>query len=569
MERLGRYVLLQRVGAGGMAEVFRAATLGVAGFSRQVAVKRILGHLSSYPPFVEMFLDEARLASSLLHPNILPVLDLGQEGETYFMALEYVAGASLDGLARSLAARGQRMDTAFVLHVGCQVLRGLAHAHEQVDAAGRPRGIIHRDVSPHNILVGFDGRVFLADFGVARARDRVASTQSGGIKGKYGYWAPELVRGGEVDHRVDLYALGATLHELLSGQKFREGGGPAMEALGRVASGEFVPLDRACPGLPPPAPVVAAVHRALHPEPGTRWATARVMEEALEAAARGLGPVLTGAEVAERMVRWLPARHAAEVKAQAYFREVARALADAGGEQGGVRARQGAQPLDGAPAHVPGDHPFFPPPAFDQGPTAVDLAALPPPPEFPEEELPQGGGTVRAARPVAASLPATGRPGRGHKLGWVAAAAVAAGLGVVALWAGPSWVGPAFKPTPPQGDTSPRDPPPATPQDVGEDDALTFAEWEVEEEEAGPATGDKASEKPRSPGPPARLSVQSHPWAKVIVDGKDRGLFTPVTVHLRPGRHRVELVNPQFDIQWSTVVHAKAGERLDLVKSFP
>lgn len=275
MERFGRHVLLERRAAGGMGEVFRAAP--VQGEFRLLAIKRALPHAADDATLAQAMVDEARIAARLVHPNILPVLDAGDVEGRYFLAMPYVDGRNLHELATELRNRRQRVPRAVVVHVGDAMLSALEHAHQTRDSAGEPLGIIHRDVSPQNILVGFDGAVVLTDFGIARATVRAARTTTGVIKGKVAYLAPEQLRGGALDGRVDLYALAVVLWELLCGVPMRQADTEA-ELLGQVMRGD---LPSPPPSVEPAdGPLLAVLAHALQPDVKARFADATAFRAA-------------------------------------------------------------------------------------------------------------------------------------------------------------------------------------------------------------------------------------------------------------------------------------------------
>src|SRR5271154_2384991 len=202
---IGRYLLFGEIASGGMATVHFGRLSGPAGFSRTVAIKRLHPNLAKDPEFVAMFLDEARLAARIRHPNVIPTLDVvATEGEI-FLVMDYVQGESLSRLIRAAVARGERIPPDMVAALMVGVLHGLHAAHEAKSDHGEPLGIVHRDVSPHNILVGTDGAARVLDFGVAKAIGRSQNTREGQIKGKLAYMAPEQVRG-SVSRRTDVYA---------------------------------------------------------------------------------------------------------------------------------------------------------------------------------------------------------------------------------------------------------------------------------------------------------------------------------------------------------------------------
>ncbi len=213
--RLGRYQLLAKLATGGMAEIHLAKQTGIEGFERLVVVKKILPHLSSEQRFLEMFLDEARITIQLNHPNIVQTYDLGKDGEQYFMAMEYLEGESLGYLAREAHRGGKWPPPALAAGIVACVAEGLAYAHTLTDDEGEPLHIVHRDVSPQNIIVLFNGGVKLVDFGIAKAATKVHRTRVGTMKGKLAYMAPEQCAGKELDGRADIFSLGAVLWELL------------------------------------------------------------------------------------------------------------------------------------------------------------------------------------------------------------------------------------------------------------------------------------------------------------------------------------------------------------------
>ena len=194
-----------------MAEIFLARSRGMAGFARYVVLKRILPERGTDPRWIEMFLDEARLAAQLQHPNVAQVFDLGRLGEGYFFTMEYVHGANMREVLVRCAQRGQRLPLSVALGVAVGAASGLDHAHQRRDSEGKSLGIVHRDVSPSNLMLSYDGVVKLVDFGVAKAHLRSSVTQSGTVKGKISYLSPEQCRGREVDPRSDIFALGIFL----------------------------------------------------------------------------------------------------------------------------------------------------------------------------------------------------------------------------------------------------------------------------------------------------------------------------------------------------------------------
>lgn len=216
---LGRYQLLSRLAVGGMAEVYLARQGELSGFKTLVVVKKVLPHLALNPEFIAMFLDEARIASMLNHPNVVRITEVGRAGDEYFLAMELVQGMPLTSVIR----HGEKTKTFLPNNLAALIVAnaaaGLHHAHQLTDAAGNLLGLVHRDVSPHNIMVSFEGSVKVIDFGIARALGRLGDTNSGSLKGKLGYMAPEQARGEPVDARADIFSLGVVLWESLAARR--------------------------------------------------------------------------------------------------------------------------------------------------------------------------------------------------------------------------------------------------------------------------------------------------------------------------------------------------------------
>ena len=203
-----------------MAEIYLAAALGPEGFEKDVVIKRVRSGLAGDPEFVRMFIAEARVASRLNHANLVHIFDFDKHQDTYYLAMEYVRGHSLWELRRRCQERGVPVPPTLAAQIGMELARGLAYAHRLTEG-GKPLGLVHRDVTPHNVLLSFDGAVKLTDFGIAKAGGR--STASGVLKGKFAYMSPEQARGDAVDARTDVFALGVTLWELLTGSRLFEG----------------------------------------------------------------------------------------------------------------------------------------------------------------------------------------------------------------------------------------------------------------------------------------------------------------------------------------------------------
>lgn len=214
-----KYRVIRRLEAGGMAEVFVGEAVSVQGFKKQVAIKRVLPHLAKNPAFIEMFLDEARLSAKLTHANIVSVFDISAREDTYFLVMEFVDGANLKKIMEDTTARGKRIPLGQAAFICIEACRGLSYAHELADEDGTPLGIVHRDISPPNIMVTKRGEVKVADFGLAKANTQLSQTDPGVVKGKFSYLSPEAALGEEVDARTDVFSLGIVLWEMLAGRR--------------------------------------------------------------------------------------------------------------------------------------------------------------------------------------------------------------------------------------------------------------------------------------------------------------------------------------------------------------
>ncbi len=276
---LGRYALYGEIAAGGMATVHLARLLGPVGFARTVAVKRLHPHLARDPEFVAMFLEEARLAARVRHPNVVSTLDVVSDEAQLFLVMEYVAGESLSRLVRKTRENAKRVPPRYAIAIMAAALEGLHAAHEAKSERGTPLGIVHRDVSPQNIHVGIDGVTRVLDFGIAKATNRVQDTRTDQIKGKVAYMSPEQLAKAPVDRRADIYSASVVLWETLTGHRlFTADDVPAL--VYAIVNEEVLPPSTLVPDLPKGLDEI--VMRGLDREPANRYATAREMAAALE-----------------------------------------------------------------------------------------------------------------------------------------------------------------------------------------------------------------------------------------------------------------------------------------------
>lgn len=275
---IGKYTLLDRIAAGGMAELHRALISGEHGFEKLIAIKRLLPHLADEEAVVTSFIDEAKLAALLQHRNIVQIYDFGSMEGTYFIAMEYLSGKDLHALLKSCSETGRRLGVEHAVFIALQVCEGLDYAHRLKDLQGTPLHIIHRDVSPQNVFIHYDGEVKIIDFGIAKAAGQSTKTQWGMLKGKVAYMSPEQAQGVPIDHRSDIFATGILLYEMVTGVRMFSG--EAMEVLSKVREAQFAPPETMAPDLPPE--LFGILHRALAADPEKRYSTCSEMAADLE-----------------------------------------------------------------------------------------------------------------------------------------------------------------------------------------------------------------------------------------------------------------------------------------------
>ena len=295
-QRIGRYDLVAEIASGGMATVFLANLSGVGGFRRFVAIKRLHPHLAKEQEFVEMFLDEARLAAGIHHPHVVPILEVGASERGYYLVMEYIEGDTLARLLARAATSGERLPAQIGNRIVVDMLAGLHAAHELKDEQGNPTELVHRDVSPQNILVGVDGNTRITDFGVARAASRLSATRAGQLKGKIAYMAPEQAVGDPtVDRRADVFSAAIVLWEVLAARRLFKAENEAA-TLARVISEPIPDILDVNPEIDPR--VAAVVMKALEREREARYPTCLEFADDLEEAARASGVLSTPREVA-------------------------------------------------------------------------------------------------------------------------------------------------------------------------------------------------------------------------------------------------------------------------------
>ncbi|MFO0763127.1 MAG: protein kinase [Byssovorax sp.] len=426
-----RYELLVKIASGGMATVYLGQVRGAAGFRRQVAIKRAHPHLLENPTFKQMLVDEARLASRIHHPNVISVLDVEERAGELLLVMDYVEGAALSDLLSRCQDADRKLPARVALRVALDACAGLHAAHELCDEHGRPLGLVHRDISPHNILVGVDGAARIADFGIAKHAEGGVSTTTGSLKGKIGYMAPEYVEHGVLDARSDVFALGIVVWESLANRKLFRGQNE-VDTLRRIVSAEAPPLSAVAPWVGARLDDVLAA--ALARLPSERFDSARAFGNALESAARKDDLIAPAGEVA-RFVEELVGPSLE--KRRSLWRE-----RSSGGRPASTPAiqRAPAQALQAEPT-LAGDRPTVPDkPSQHDAPVFGVLDASEP--AMPVEPTGSVGGSSRSLRQIegaegrsAPSLPRSGSSNRTAII--VAAVSLLAGaIGALALLSG-------------------------------------------------------------------------------------------------------------------------------------
>jgi TonB family protein len=387
-DRFGQYEVLERIASGGMAELYKAKRTGVEGFQKIVAIKKILPHLADDEEFVTMFADEAKLAAQLNHPNIIHIYDLGKiQAGGYFIAMEYVDGRDLRGIQQAGGNMGVPLPVPLAVYVASKVASALDYAHRRRDAEGHELNIVHRDVSPQNILISYEGDIKLCDFGIAKAASKASKTQSGALKGKIQYMSPEQAWGKPIDRRSDLFSLGVVLHELLTGERLFRGDSD-INVLEKVRLAEVPPPSSANPEVP--HNLDAVVLKALAKEPDDRYANASDLLRDLDSVLYSYTPAPGSADVAIYLHR-LQAEEGAV--AEAKEREAAQAVEEA--EPTARKRKSKGAPVSRKTSSTPKAAAVVPPAAAPPS-LPPPPAAAPPPPREPSRPAREVFGSLEA-----------------------------------------------------------------------------------------------------------------------------------------------------------------------------
>ncbi|MCP3141269.1 serine/threonine protein kinase [Pyxidicoccus xibeiensis] len=372
-QSFGKYQLLKKLATGGMAEVWLARQMGIEGFQKNLVVKRILPHLAEDREFVEMFRNEALIAARFNHPNIAQVYEFGEANGTYYIAMEFIHGEDLGRVMRKAAASGQWVARPLAIRIVAAACEGLHYAHSRTDDAGRPLRVVHRDISPQNILISFDGSVKLVDFGIAKAADQASLTKSGAIKGKFAYMAPEQAAGKPLDGRADIFAIGLVLYELLTG----------VRPLKRDSELATLQAAMECAIAPPsqvadvPEEMDPVVMRAIAKNADDRYREARQFQVALEEILVGQRWVAGSVQISELM-ETLFADRLADEKAQGQVNPVGEDSAPSGTPQPPPPPAERGRGKSSAAAEMNWEAPPGEPSHRERGRASSQRPALPP-----------------------------------------------------------------------------------------------------------------------------------------------------------------------------------------------
>ena len=550
---IGKYKLVRLIASGGMAEVYLARQAGAAGFEKLVCLKRILPHLARDKQFVEMFLNEARLAARLDHPNIVSIFDLGEANGNYFIAMEFIDGPSLRAAAKRALERGEWLPIPEIVKIVSMAAAGLHYAHELTEADGKPLGLVHRDISPDNVLVHRNGAAKVVDFGIAKAANSSSSTRTGTLKGKVAYMPPEQLRGDPLDRRTDVFALGVVLYELLAGQR-PWAGDSEVSLIGRIMTEVPPPLSTLRPDAP--AGLVAVLDRALAKDREARYASCHDLQADLEALLVSLGQTITQARISDFAKAYADPIAAPDENTGAAMQALEAEMNGTGPVRPVPARRAPGQPRESRTVVLPT------PPARDRRGVAYGVAAF-----LSVAAVGGAGGYVllmRRGEPPPDPVPIER---------------------VAVVETAPTPAAPEKKEEPPKVQEKPKpaepEPPPAAiAADPGPAQAAPPApappaaepQAAVPPPQAAAATAPKARpRKPPQQAVPAEVPVVTakgelilliRPWAKVEVDGRDVGV-TPLNepLLLAAGEHTVRLINPDLGKDITRTVRITASGR--------
>ncbi len=588
-DRFGRYRIIKPLAQGGMAEVYLARQEGAGGFTKTVVIKRILPQLASNEALVTMFLDEARIAANLTHPNVVQIFDFGELDGSYYLAMEFLAGEDLNTIRAAARKREKFVPAAVAVKVISDACDGLHHAHTASDDEGSPLNIVHRDISPSNIFVTYQGIVKVLDFGIAKAEGRALQTETGVLKGKYPYMSPEQISAAPLDARSDVFSLGAVLFELLTHHRVfkREN---ALAMLKALLEEPVPPLRQFRPDLPESLETAAA--KALSRNKDERFGSAQEMRAALSNVLQEIGATNVADEVGPYVCDLIGEERVKARSRVTRLEKIEEASEEGTGSLDGFTPKSdtgslGSLPGTAAQTEVEATQAATPLPVGDHegSPSAttfdIDLG------------LDESGPAPEVAI----------EPRRGRLPMWVAAAGVLVlGGGAAAVVIGLTGndvtledplsppgeathveAGPVEEPArEPEVAGEPEPPEPAAPEQVEPEPPEQVASVEAEpakKESSRPVKRpprprpvtktvpddpvETSSKEPPAPPQPTRgtLDINCIPWCRILVDGQDTGLTSPARgIELEPGRRRITVRNPPTGQELERVVEISPGE---------
>ncbi len=531
---ISRYRVLDRIAEGGMGEVYRAKMETLGGAEKLVALKVVRRDLAKNDEFASLFIDEARLAIGLSHANIVQSFDAGRINDQLFLAMEYVAGVHLGDLLQACERRFQQpIPHRHLIYIAVESLKGLDYAHRRVDSNDRSLGVVHRDVSPGNILISWEGEVKVADFGIAKSALRSRETTGEQVKGKLPYIAPEQLRQSGVDRRTDIYSLGAVMYEALT-DRWLVDANDTEEAIRDILRGRFPRPREINPEIP--EAVEEIVLRALCTDPSARYPSAAAMRQELERYALSDGYLLSSTDLAD-------------------FLGAIRSNSDGSNEAGALGSSK--RPKSASTPHgVPDDGPF-------NALLGAELRKLDTADGYSVFTTGEVSGLLDADALGSASRPPSAR--RRHPVGWLLAlVGLVTVLSLFGFWARRSnQIGAAVT-----NESDAIEPPARKPQ-ATKLEAVQVPAPVIEtaapkarkpSRRSKKRVAPKAAEATVPPPEPAYVSVNSDPWSYVIIDGT-RIKTTPLRSHrIEPGRHQVVLQNPEAGLERRFEIEVEPGE---------
>ena len=578
----GKYQLFASLGRGGMADVFLAVARGQMGFNKLAVIKRLRQALAEEAAFRAMFLDEARLAARLSHPNIVHTYEVGEQNGVYFIAMEYLEGQSLNKVLKEALRRKEVIEAEVGARIIADSLGGLAYAHALADYDGRPLGIIHRDISPHNIFVTYDGHTKLVDFGIAKAALSSTETEVGVLKGKVAYMSPEQAMGGRIDQRADLFAMGIVLWELIARQRLMTGESAA-NTLHKLMNEPIPRLSKAVPGIDPA--LEAIVMKSLEKDPQYRFQSAGEMRDALDDWLRSRPRQTRQEDVSRKMLGLFGSvREEVQRQVQKHMSVITQATNT---QELQALTAESLQRMEQSGANVSGQ--LLRLNGSGSGSGVIPNYGM----GSQSVNYPRGASSTHSqsmAGPPVSQAANENRPGNNTLLIVIAIGFfLLAGLLIVVLGlrdrrkvdpvalegAGPAVTAPALPnvtaipvPAPFPPESAPvvvaEVPPPPPPPPTG---AVPITRPPKSISGGTPKGAAAGAHTQTAPPPPVEekengfLTINVYPWAKVTEGGRVLCAATPCNkIPLSPGAHTLQLENPEQGMKQSTTVTIKSGE---------